>query len=93
LQQALAEELINSNRLLRIEASRAGEIGLSVILDELERFLIEIARAPSSISTAELEGIRERIEVQGILFKVRVVGSQLRDRATEAAREIARRTS
>lgn len=92
-QQPAAEELLNSNRLYRLEATRAGEVGMASVLEELEKFLIEIARAPSSVSGTELADIQRRIDTQGVLFKIRVAGSQLRERERAAARELARRTS
>jgi hypothetical protein len=80
-----AEELVPANRLYRQAALRAGEPGVASVLDELERVLLEIAMSPDQLATPGLEQIKERIESQGILFKVRVVGSQVRER--EQARE------
>jgi len=45
----------------------------------LERVLVEVARGPSELEPAELESLRKRIESQGILFKVKVLGSKVRD--------------
>ena len=50
------------------------------MLDELERVLLDIAHEPSKLDSAELQQVRERIEAAGILFKIRVVGSNLRER-------------
>ena len=52
---------------------------------DLERVLVEIAHSPSKATSPELEKIRQRIEAEGILFKVRVVESRLRDRQPPAA--------
>ncbi len=79
-----AEDLLDVNRLYRQTAASAGEAGLSEVLDELERTLLEIANSPDELSSADLEGIRKRIESQGILFKVRVLGSQVRERERQA---------
>jgi hypothetical protein len=79
-----AEDLLDVNRLYRQTAASAGETGLSAVLDELERTLLEIANSPAELSSAELEHIRKRIESQGILFKVRVLGSQVRERERQA---------
>jgi hypothetical protein len=79
----LAENLLNENRLYRQTASAAGDTGIATLLDDLERVLLEIARSPGTISTEQLKGIRERVEQQGLLFKIRVVGSRLRDPLTE----------
>jgi hypothetical protein len=79
-EQGWAEELVAANRLYRQTASRSGEAGVASVLEELERMLLEIAHSPSEVSASELEAFRQRIEARGILFKVRVIGSQVRER-------------
>ena len=61
--------------------------------EELERILLEIAHSPSQLTSGELNEIRGRIDTQGILFKVRVIGYQARERQKAAARELVRRNS
>jgi hypothetical protein len=51
---------------------------------------VEIAHSPSTMSSDEFNQIRQRIESQGIIFKVRVLGSDVRERQQEAARATAR---
>ncbi len=92
-QQASAEELVAANRLYRQSAERAGESGMAGVLEELERILLEIAHSPSQLTSGELNEIRGRIDTQGILFKVRVIGYQARERQKAAARELVRRNS
>ena len=75
-----AQELVPANRLYRQAAQRAGEPGVASVLDDLERVLVEIATSPDRLENTGLEELRQRIEAQGILFKVRVVGSQMRER-------------
>jgi hypothetical protein len=75
---------VDANRLYRQTAVRAGEAGVASVLDDLERVLIDIATGPSTLSSAEFETVRRRIEERGILFKVRVVGSQMREREKES---------
>ena len=75
-----AEELVPANRLYRQAALRAGEPGVASVLDELERVLVEIAMSPDRLASPGLEQLKQRIESQGILFKVRVIGSQVRER-------------
>lgn len=74
-----AEDLVPANRLYRQAALRAGERGMASVLEELERVLVELAASPDDVPSPELQALRERIEAQGILFKVRVVGSQVRE--------------
>ena len=77
-EQRRAQELVDSNRLYRQTAEHVGDTKLANVLDELERTLIDIAHQPSQVNAAEMEQIRQRIEKQGILFKVRVVGTAVR---------------
>lgn len=78
-EQARAEDLLNSNRLYRMTAQEVGDKKLANMLDELERMLIEIAHEPAKVNSDELKDLQRRIEAQGLLFKVRVVGANIRD--------------
>jgi hypothetical protein len=79
-QQAWATELVASNRLYRQTASQTGETGVETMLDELEPIFIEIANSPSAIASEQLEELRQRIEAQGLLFKIHILGSTVRER-------------
>jgi hypothetical protein len=79
-EQQRAQDLIGENRLYRQAALRTGDKSVSNVLDELERVLLEVAHSPSKLNSAEFEQIRQRIEADGILFKIRVMGSNLRER-------------
>jgi hypothetical protein len=81
-EQQMAEDLIDENRLYRQTAAGSGDSNLIVLLDELERVLMEIAHSPSTLDAAALAKLRQRIETEGILFKVRVIGSGIRTRST-----------
>ena len=48
--------------------------------DLLERNLLEIVHSPTRISNDDLEQIRRRIDAAALLFKVRVLGDELRRR-------------
>jgi len=85
-----AQDLVSANRLYRQAAARAGEGQVASVLDDLERVLLEVATSPDSVSSARLEELRERIESQGILFKVRVLGAQMRDRERAMVRAASR---
>jgi hypothetical protein len=78
--QARADELVAANRLYRQSASQAGEASLASVLDELERVLIEIANQPPDVTRGELREIRRRIDEEDLLFKIRVLSSQVRSR-------------
>jgi hypothetical protein len=79
-EQRRAEDLLEENRLYRQTALREGDAGLASVLDELERVLLDVAHSPEEVTPAQLEAIRKKIEAQGILFKVRVVGKELQQR-------------
>lgn len=84
-EQQRAEGLLDSNRLYRQTAVRVGDTGLANVLEELERALLEIAHSPSRVPGPEFEALRQRLEAQGILFKVRVIGAQVGERGKPAA--------
>ncbi len=88
-EQVLARELTAVNRLFRRAAADAGEPGLASVLEELELVLVEVANGPAKLSADEFATLRERIDTDGLLFKVRVLGAQVRSRERDAARELA----
>ena len=79
-ERQLADTLVDANRLYRQTAVANGNTGMASVLDDLEPVLVEIARGPDRLSGAELDALRQRIESQGLLFKIRVIGSQMRER-------------
>ena len=85
-EQKRAEDLLGENRLYRQTALEQGDTAVASVLDELERVLLDVSHTPDQVSAAQLLSIQQRIEADGILFKVRVVGQQLeqRQRATPA---------
>ena len=87
-EQAWADDLLTTSRLYRRDAIDAGEQSVATVLDDLERSLIEIVHSPSHISAADLEQIRRRIDAAALLFKVRVLGDELRQRDAAPTRKI-----
>ena len=79
-EQRWADDLLTTSRLYRQDAVDAGEQSVAAVLDELERSLLEIVNSPSKISAADLEQIRRRIDAAALLFKVRVMSDELRQR-------------
>jgi hypothetical protein len=94
-EQKWAEDLVVTSRLYRQDAADAGEHSVAVVLDELERSLLEIVHSPSRATAANLEEIRRRIDAASLLFKVRVLGDELRqrERSDTPRRRIAQQTS
>ncbi len=72
--------MLEENRLYRQTAMEQGDAAVAGVLDELERVLLDVAHSPQQLTPAQLQGIRQRIEAGGILFKVRVVGKELQQR-------------
>jgi hypothetical protein len=75
-----ARDLVSENRLLRQTAVRAGDTSQAALLDELERALLDIANSPSNISSDDLENLQRRIESEGLLFKVRITSTDVREK-------------
>ena len=82
--QRRAEDLVEENRLYRQTALKEGDRAMASTLDELERVLLDIANSPDEVTPAQFEALRKRVEARGILFKVRVVNQDLRERGKTA---------
>ncbi|HXA86205.1 MAG TPA: hypothetical protein VNZ47_14085 [Candidatus Dormibacteraeota bacterium] len=76
-EQAVARELLDSNHLYRVSSQQAGDPQVAHLLDQLGRVLAEIANGPAEVSPGDLEQVRHTIQSEGLLFKVRVVGSEV----------------
>lgn len=76
--RARAQDLVDEGRLIRQTLALAGEGGTLGLLDEVERFMLEVANAPDQANGAELRQLRERIASNSLLFKVRILESNLR---------------
>jgi hypothetical protein len=85
-----AAQLVSDNRLYRQTAARTGNMALVTVLDELEQVLVDVAASPDVVSATDIEQMRRQIETNGLLFKVRVLSSEVRDRQRTA---IQRRTA
>jgi anti-sigma factor RsiW len=81
-----AEQLVSANRLYRQTAAATGNAALADVLDELERVLIDVAAHPDAWSASDRDEVRDRIDTKGLLFKVRVLSSDVRERQKTAIR-------
>jgi hypothetical protein len=77
-EQERAADLVSESRLYRQTAAHTGDTAVAGLLDELDRVLLEITHSPSQLSAGEVEALRQRLEAGGILFKVRVLGTKVR---------------
>lgn len=81
--RARAEDLVAANRLYRGTAEATGDRAVADVLDDLERVLIEIAGVSPETSSDDLDSVRRRIDMRGLLFKVRVMRTQLQERVKD----------
>jgi hypothetical protein len=77
-QQERAAGLVSESRLYRQTAVHTGDTKVAGVLDDLDRVLLEIAHAPSLLSPGQVEDFRRRLQADGILFKIRVLGTNVR---------------
>jgi hypothetical protein len=73
-----AQDLVEEGRLMRQTLARQGTSPTLTFLDEVERVLLEVANAPDSVSPREVEELQQRIGSGSLLFKVRIIESNLR---------------
>ena len=78
-EQVWANDLVAASRLYRQEALETNETSMAAVLDELERTLLEIVHRPSTVTNADVDEIRRRIDSAALLFKVRVMSTELRE--------------
>jgi hypothetical protein len=79
-ERATADDLVASGRLYRINAERTGHPHVAQMLEDLEPVLVEVARSPEKMDKSEFKFLRSRISDEGLLLKVRAVGSEIRER-------------
>jgi hypothetical protein len=74
-ERRLAAALLESNRLYRVAAERAGQRRIAALLAELEPLLAELSHAGDGDGT--LASARQHLESRDLLFKVRVTRSRI----------------
>ena len=83
--QDQARDLLDSNRLYRSSSTpTAKDPAVQKTLDELERVLVEISNSPQNVSQDDIDRLQHNIVSQGLLFKVRVIGSKLKEQNKQA---------
>jgi anti-sigma factor RsiW len=76
LERARAGELLQASRLYRQTAYQVGEVAAADVLEDLERILLDMSQGPESLEARE--GMKSRIEERDLLFKLRVLGSNVK---------------
>jgi hypothetical protein len=79
-EQARASDLVAVNRIIRASAEQSGDAAIVDVLEDLERVLMEIANAPANASSNDLTDLQSRITTQDLLFRLRVIASEMRQR-------------
>jgi anti-sigma factor RsiW len=79
-EQGRAVDLVAANRLIRQSAEQSGDVVIADVLEDLERVLLEIANSPANASSNDLTDLQSRITDEDLLFRVRVIASEMRRR-------------
>jgi hypothetical protein len=79
-----AADLVSEGRLLRSALLAAGDAGTLSLVDDVERFLLEAANEPDHPGNADLTTLRRRIEDDSLIFKIRIIKSNLRTRGQQS---------
>lgn len=79
-EQNRAVDLVAANRLIRQSAEQSGDMVIADVLEDLERVLLEIANAPANASSNDLTDLQSRITDEDLLFRLRVIAAEMRQR-------------
>jgi len=78
-ERTTADDLVSAGRLYRQSAEFSGRSGVVRMLDDLEPVLVELARSPERMAGKERDWLRARIVDDNLLFKVRVMSTDLKE--------------
>ena len=74
-----AQDLVGEGRLiLQTISAETGETATTSLLDEVERFMLEVANSPDRVTPEELQTLQRRMNSGSLLFKVRIIQSNFR---------------
>ena len=76
--RARAQDLVDEGRLMSQTLALGGETSTVALLDDVERFMLEVANSPEKLTPVDVRALRERIGSDSLLFKVRIIESNLR---------------
>ncbi len=68
-----AMDLLEDNRLYRQTSTTSRDPALAELLDQLDRVLVEVAHEPASLHGGDLARMREQMNLDGLLFELRIV--------------------
>jgi hypothetical protein len=75
--RALAQSLVESNRLYALAAVRAGNTRLADFLRQVEPVLLDLANQPADASVQSIDGLRDYLRKTDLLFEVRATQARL----------------
>ena len=75
--RALAQSLVDSNRLYALAAARSGNTRLADFLRQLEPVLLELANQPADASIQSFDGLRDYLRKTDLLFQVRATQARI----------------
>jgi len=78
--RARAADLVAAGRLYRRSAEHVGDAEIGRLLEDLERVLVEVANGPAENAPDEMVRLRQRIDDQDLVFRVRVVAREINER-------------
>ena len=78
--RARAADLVAAGRVYRRSADDLGDMATSELLADLERVLLDVANGSTEPTPREVRDLRERIDDQDLVFRLRVVAAELRRR-------------
>jgi len=77
-EQSRAQDLVNEGRLMRQWLSGRGRAATLPLFDDVERFMMELANAPDRVDATEIRDLKQHMDSESLLFKVRIIESNLR---------------
>jgi hypothetical protein len=77
--RARAADLVAAGRLYRRSAEQIGDSEIGGLLEDIERVLVEVANGPADMSPGELTRLRQRIDNEDLVFRVRVVAREIQE--------------
>lgn len=85
--RARAADLVAASRLYRRSAEDIGDSEIGGLLDDLERVLMEVANGPADAGPEDLARVRRRIDDLDLMFRLRVVATEMQERERRVRQE------
>jgi hypothetical protein len=82
--RARAADLVADGRLYRRSFENGGDAETRDLLEDVERVLVEIANGSEDETSNDLSGVRMRISNQDLIFRLRVMTAEMRERERRA---------